>query len=103
MSASFHSPIGRASPAEGADSPREAADHERAEREHDVWALAIAQAVVEARPRLTLPLAPEPDETAPARNESVKMPTLGHADAATRQRGARPQRSAARGRRCPRA
>jgi len=83
MSASFHSPIGRANPADGADSAaREAADHERAEREHDVWALAIAQAVVEARPRLTLPLGPEPDEAAPARTESVKMPTLGHADAA---------------------
>jgi hypothetical protein len=84
MSASLHSPIGRASLSLDATetAAREAADRERREREHDAWAIAITQVVVEARPKLTLPLAPEPAAApASAGGESVKVPTLGHADA----------------------
>ncbi len=55
MTASFHSPIGRAGlPAE----PLEAEPRER-ERSDEAWALAITQALVEVRPRLSLPSTPE--------------------------------------------
>ena len=81
---SFHSPIGRANPSTDATetAAREAADRERQEREHNAWAFAITQAVVEARPKLTLPLLPELTAARPtAGSESVKIATLGHAEA----------------------
>ena len=85
MSANFHCPIGRAGLAAdpGDVAAREAPEHERQPREQDAWASAIAQALVAARPRLTLPLEPEAAESAAAaRAESVKLPTLDGAAAA---------------------
>lgn len=78
---SFHSTIGRT--ALGADlgeAAREAAEQERADRERgSAWASAITQALVEARPKLTLPSAPEAEGSAggaPAPlPEGVKNPT----------------------------
>jgi len=88
MSASLHSPIGRANLGLDATetAAREAADRERREREHDAWAIAITQAVVEARPKLSVPISPEP-AAAPAAGESVKVPTLGHADGSAAEAG----------------
>ena len=55
MTTALHTPVGRAGlPAE----PAEPEPRER-ERGDDAWALAITQALVEARPRLTLPGTPE--------------------------------------------
>jgi hypothetical protein len=60
LTASFHSPIARTGlPAE----PAEVDSRER-DRSDDAWAFAITQALVEARPRLTLPSMPE-EEAAP--------------------------------------
>jgi hypothetical protein len=88
MSASLHSPIGRANSSLDATetAAREAADRERREREHDAWAVAVTQAVIEARPKLSVPIGREP-AAAPAAGESVKGPTLGHADGSTAEAG----------------
>ena len=78
---SFHSPIGRtALGADPGEAAREAAEHEREDRERGAaWASAITQMLVEARPKLTLPSAPEAEGSsggAPApRDEGVKNPT----------------------------
>jgi hypothetical protein len=83
MSADFSAPIGRVNATDGLDgAAREDAAREREEREHDAWALAILQAVVDVRPRLSLPLAAEAAETTTARGQSVKLPTPVQADAA---------------------
>jgi Flagellar hook-length control protein FliK len=70
MTASFHSPIARAGlptvPAE--IEPAELESRER-DRSDDAWALAITQALVEARPRLTLPSLSEEDAPPPAAAE----------------------------------
>jgi hypothetical protein len=85
VSTNFQSPIGRAGPPADPTEvlAREASGHERRPREQDAWAGAIAQALVDARPRLTLPTLPEAEgAAAPASNERVKLPTLGGAQAA---------------------
>jgi hypothetical protein len=80
---SFPSPIGRtALGADPGEAAREAAEHEREDRERSAaWASVITQVLVEARPKLTLPSAPEAESNtagAPAaRDEGVKNPTLG--------------------------
>ncbi len=78
---SFPSPIGRtALGADPGEAAREAAEHEREDRERSAaWASVITQVLVEARPKLTLPSAPEAESNtagAPAaRDEGVKNPT----------------------------
>jgi hypothetical protein len=62
------------------EAAREAAEHERADRERGAaWANVITQVLVEARPKLTLPLAADAESSsggAPApRDEGVKNPT----------------------------
>lgn len=85
MSANFHSPIGRAGlPADPLElPPREAAERERQPREQDAWASAIAQALVEARPRLTLAILPEAEGAAgPARVSEERVRTRDGAETA---------------------
>jgi hypothetical protein len=78
---SFHSPIGRAGLGPDAgEAARGAAERDREDRERSAaWASVITQALVDARPKLTLPAAPDAEsstEGAPApRHESVKNPT----------------------------
>lgn len=78
---SLHSPVGSTPlSVDPAAAAREAAEHEREDRERSVaWASAITQVLVDARPKLTLPSAPDAEGSsagAPApRNEGVKDPT----------------------------
>jgi hypothetical protein len=92
VSASFHSPIGRAGLAADPSElgVHEAFEQERQPHEQDAWANAIAQALVEARPRLTLPEPAEPDGGAATPHSSgptVKLPTLDGAEAGATQAG----------------
>jgi hypothetical protein len=92
MTTSLHSPIGRAG------LPAEPSDSEARERggSEDEWALAITQALVEARPRLTLPgvpeAAPPPAAAAPpalsAVNAELAADAGAGADAGTQPSGA---------------